>query len=75
MIHSQGTNSLQWDVGLTEVIDRGGHMATGRFVLKPAHPATDATMRLDLWNAEAPGRFFTVRGRSAVVRLLTLTSW
>lgn len=57
MIYSNGTNVLQWDVGRSDVIDKGDRVAIGRFVLTLPKPelATRRTMRLDLWNAEASG--------------------
>src|SRR5947207_10582842 len=53
MIYSGGTNVLQWDVGRSDVTDKGDRVAIGRFVLKLARPVSSSTMRLDLWNAEA----------------------
>lgn len=64
MIYSEGAHFLQWDVGRSDVTDRGDRIAIGRFVLTPGHPATGATMRLDLWNAEARGRFTTADGET-----------
>jgi hypothetical protein len=55
MIYSEGTNVLQWDVGRSDVVDRGGRIAIGRFVLVPEGKTAGGTMRLDLWNAEARG--------------------
>lgn len=56
MIYSGGTNGLQWDVGRSDVTDKGDRVAIGRFVLIPGSAVTNATMRLDLWNAEANGK-------------------
>src|SRR5579872_7419745 len=52
MIYSSGTNVLQWDVGRSDVIDRGDRVAIGRFVLAlpKSGLAARRTMRLDLWN-------------------------
>lgn len=55
MIYSGGTNALQWDVGRSDVIDRGDRVAIGSFVLEPGAEVTRTSMRLDLWNAEARG--------------------
>ena len=54
-IYSEGTNALQWDVGRSDVTDRGNRLAIGRFALAPAGASPAGTMRLDLWNAEARG--------------------
>ncbi len=55
MIYSGGTNALQWDVGRSDVTDKGDRVAIGRFVMQFDQPITNGTMRLDLWNAEARG--------------------
>ncbi len=55
MIYSGGTNALQWDVGRSDVTDKGDRVAIGRFVLVPPENPTGGTVRLDLWNAEARG--------------------
>ncbi len=60
MIYSDGTNALQWDVGRSDVTDKGDRVAIGRFVLVPEGKPTGGTMRLDLWNAEARGELKTV---------------
>jgi hypothetical protein len=54
-IYAEGDNALQWDVGRSDVTDRGNRLAIGRFALLPAGAAPAGTMRLDLWNAEARG--------------------
>lgn len=54
MIYSGGTNALQWEVGRSDVTDKGDRVAIGRFVLNVI-PPTQSWMRLDLWNAEARG--------------------
>ncbi len=46
---------MQWEVGRSDVTDHGDRVAIGRFVLKTDKPASQASMRLDLWNAEARG--------------------
>src|SRR5215469_77780 len=58
MIYSSGTNVLQWDVGRSDVTDKGDRVAIGRFVLNLPEPqlASRRTMRLDLWNALASGQ-------------------
>ncbi|HPM82289.1 MAG TPA: hypothetical protein PLF81_16390 [Candidatus Anammoximicrobium sp.] len=35
MIYSEGENALQWDVGRSDVTDRGSRLAIGRFALVP----------------------------------------
>lgn len=55
MIYSSGTNALQWDVGRSDVTDKGDRVAIGRFVLNHGGEVTGGSMRLDLWNAEARG--------------------
>ncbi len=55
MIYSGETNTLQWDVGRSDVTDKGDRVAIGRFVMQFDQPITNGTMRLDLWNAEARG--------------------
>ncbi|MEY2430238.1 MAG: alpha-L-fucosidase 2 [Verrucomicrobiota bacterium] len=59
MIYSESSNALQWDVGRSDVTDRGNRIAIGRFALLPAGAAPSGTMRLDLWNAEARGTLRT----------------
>jgi hypothetical protein len=58
MIYSEGTNVLQWDVGRSDVTDRGNRIVIGRFALIPAENIARGEMRLDLWNAEAHGKLF-----------------
>jgi len=55
MIYSSGTNALQWDIGRSDVTDKGDRIAIGRFVLQTGGEITGSSMRLDLWNAEARG--------------------
>ena len=62
MIYSGGTNVLQWDVGRSDVTDKGDRVAIGRFVLQPDGEVSRGSMRLDLWNAEARGEFQTGNG-------------
>jgi hypothetical protein len=64
MIYSGGTNFLQWDVGRSDVTDRGDRIAIGRFALQPQGAASKGVMRLDLWNAEARGSFETSAGET-----------
>jgi hypothetical protein len=65
MIYAEGTNVLQWDVGRSDVVDRGGRIAIGRFVLVRDAARTNGSMRLDLWNAEARGVFLTGNAESS----------
>lgn len=77
MIYSSGTNALQWDVGRSDVTDKGDRVAIGRFVLQTGKPlmqdavgslnwtpanVTNGTMRMDLWNAEVRGSLATPNG-------------
>ena len=55
MIYSEGTNALQWDVGRSDVANKGDRIAIGRFVLQPGSAVSNGTMRLDMWNAETRG--------------------
>jgi alpha-L-fucosidase 2 len=55
MIYSGGTNALQWDIGRSDVTDKGDRIAIGRFVLR-AGDISQTSMRVDLWNAEASGK-------------------
>lgn len=55
MIYSGGTNALQWDIGRSDVVDKGDRIAIGRFVLQTGGEVSQTSMRLDLWNAEARG--------------------
>jgi alpha-L-fucosidase 2 len=61
MIYTGGTNALQWDVGRSDVTDKGDRVAIGRFVLVPPENLTGGTMWLDLWNAEARGELKTAK--------------
>ena len=56
-IYQDGGNALQWDVGRSDVTDRGNRLAIGRFAFVAADPKQkpEGTVRLDLWNAEARG--------------------
>src|SRR5690348_8321988 len=40
MIYSEGTNALQWDVGRSDVTDKGDRIAIGRFVLQFDSPVS-----------------------------------
>lgn len=77
MIYSAGTNALQWDVGRSDVTDKGDRVAIGRFVLQTGRPlmpdvvgrfnwtpvrVTNGAMRVDLWNAEVRGTLATPNG-------------
>jgi alpha-L-fucosidase 2 len=56
MIYSEGTNALQWDVGRSDVTDRGFRIVIGSFTLVSPKGDAKGTMRLDLWDAEARGK-------------------
>ena len=55
MIYSGETNALQWDVGRSDVTDKGDRVAIGKFVLVPPTKIAGGSVRIDLWNAEAKG--------------------
>ena len=61
MIYSGGNGALQWDIGRSDVTDKGDRVAIGRFMLVPPENPTSGTMRLDLWNAEARGELKTAK--------------
>jgi hypothetical protein len=62
-IYTDATNALQWDVGRSDVTDRGGRVAIGRFALVPEGADPKGTMQLDLWNAEARGTLRTTKSQ------------
>ena len=63
MIYASETNTLQFDIGRSDVTDKGDRVAIGRFVLTPAAgEIVKGSMRLDLWNAEARGELQTGNG-------------
>jgi len=74
MIYSGGTNALQWDIGRSDVTDKGDRIAIGRFVFQPGGEVRDQTMRLDLWNAEAHGELKLAAGGAVKWRSLTHAS-
>ena len=53
---------LGWDVGRSDVTDRGSRLAIGRFTLITQGDVVGGTMRLSLWDAEAAGIVKTTRG-------------
>jgi hypothetical protein len=57
-----GVRGLGWDVGRTDVTDRGSRLAIGRFTLVTQGDITGGAMRLKLWDAEAAGIVKTTRG-------------
>lgn len=62
MIWAQDAEALHFDVGRSDVTDRGNRLAIGRFELVTAGAAKGGDLRLDLWNAEATGNVRTDRG-------------
>ena len=52
MIWAQPGETLHWDIGRSDVIDRGNRIAIGRFELLGGE-VRSADLRLDLWQAEA----------------------
>ena len=63
MIYADGTNPLQWDIGRSDVADRGDRIGIGNFALKLPRPVVKSSLRLDLWNAEARGTLTTEQGQ------------
>lgn len=59
---SDDGQSLRWDLGRSDVADRGGRIPVGTLTLKTAGPLQGGTLRLDLWNAEASGTLKTGKG-------------
>src|SRR5690348_1208450 len=45
MIYAGEPNTLQWDVGRSDVIDRGQRMVIGKFVLTPGAAVAKGAMR------------------------------
>lgn len=62
MVWAQGEEALHFDVGRSDVADRGGRIAIGRFELI-TDKVKSGSMRLDLWNAEARGILNTAAGK------------
>jgi hypothetical protein len=55
MIYAPEKDTLQWDVGRSDVQDRGNRIIIGKFLLQPEAAPQKGQMLLDLWNAEARG--------------------
>ena len=53
---------LRWDMGRSDVGDRGNRLPVGTLTLKTSGALQGGTMRLDLWNAEASGTLKTDKG-------------
>jgi alpha-L-fucosidase 2 len=66
MIYSEGTNALQWDVGRSDVTDRGNRIVIGRFALVSDNKTEAGVMRLELWNGEARGKLTSPHGGSGI---------
>jgi len=71
MIYRDTDTTLRWDIGRSDVTEhRSGNDACfdkarlpiGHFLLKPVGTVNGATMRIDLWNAEATSKIATDRG-------------
>jgi alpha-L-fucosidase 2 len=71
MIYSGGTNALQWDIGRSDVTDKGDRIAIGRFVIHLAGEVKQSSMRVDLWNAEARGELKHGNGMTSHWRSFT----
>lgn len=59
---SEDGKNLRWDIGRSDVVDRGGRISIGTLTLKTVGSLTGGNMRLDLWNAQATGTLQTDRG-------------
>jgi alpha-L-fucosidase 2 len=59
---SADKQNLRWDIGRSDVVDRGGRIPVGTLTLKTVGALQSGTMRLDLWNAEATGVLRTDKG-------------
>jgi alpha-L-fucosidase 2 len=59
---SEDGKNLRWDIGRSDVVDRGGRLPIGTMTLKTTGTLQNGTMRLDLWNAEATGTLKTEKG-------------
>ena len=71
MIYQENEYSLRWDVGRSDVTDRREYhdvewgksrLPIGRMILKAQGKIVNATMQMDLWNAEARGTITTEKG-------------
>ncbi len=71
MIYSDGTNALQWDIGRSDVTDKGDRIAIGLIVRQPGGNVSQCSMRVDLWNAEARGEFKQRNGMTSHWRSFT----
>ncbi|MCX7817653.1 MAG: Tat pathway signal sequence domain protein [Kiritimatiellae bacterium] len=54
---------LAFDIGHSEVVDRGNRIAIGFFAMRPVGRTLAGTMRLHLWDAEMTATQTTDRGR------------
>ncbi|HZH64453.1 MAG TPA: hypothetical protein VEY10_06120 [Flavisolibacter sp.] len=71
MIYQENEYSLRWDVGRSDVTDHREYhdvewgksrLPIGRMILKAQGKIVNATMQMDLWNAEARGTITTEKG-------------
>lgn len=71
MIYQENENALRWDIGCSDVIDQRDYkdvewgksrLPIGKMLLKAKGQITNATMQLDLWNAEARGTITSEKG-------------
>ena len=71
MIYQENDYALRWDIGRSDVTDHRDYpdvewgksrLPIGKMVLKAQGRITNATMHLDLWNAEAKGTITTGKG-------------
>lgn len=71
MIYQENENSLRWDIGRSDVTDHReyhdvewgkGRLPIGKMLLKVQGKIVNASMQLDIWNAEARGTITTDKG-------------
>ncbi len=71
MIYQENEYALRWDIGRSDVTDHRDYqdvewgkprLPIGRMLLKAQGRIENATMQLDLWNAEARGTITTEKG-------------
>jgi hypothetical protein len=71
MVYKESEYALRWDIGRSDVIDHRDYqdvewgksrLPIGKMLLKAQGRITNASMQLDLWNAEARGTITTEKG-------------
>jgi hypothetical protein len=54
--------TLHWDLGRSDVYDKGNRIPMGKFIMHSEGAAKDFSMTQSLWNAEATGTIRTEKG-------------